>query len=321
MPDPRRQRLKTTIGVAASLVIAGLAVWVLYRTFQRIEAADVLRKMAETPRAKLLLAAACAAGAYLTIALYEGVAVHYVKRWLGVVRPAVTALVAFPIGHALGQMLLSASAMRFRMYTPLGFSAVEVGATVLMCALPYALAFGLLLDLALVLSAERLALVFGVPAGWLLALGILGLAKDGAYAVLVARRKAPIRLGGWAVGLPTPRMTLLQVGVGLVDIGLVASILYLLLPDSVGLGFLPFVAIYLAAILAGSLSHVPAGFGVLESVLLLLLPQVPPAELLAGVLLYRVIYEVIPLLVALCLWGAYELIADDGMRVRMLRLR
>jgi uncharacterized membrane protein YbhN (UPF0104 family) len=66
---------------------------------------------------------------------------------------------------------------------------------------------------------------------------------------------------------------------------------------------------------------VPAGFGVLESVLLLLLPQVPPAELLAGVLLYRVIYEVIPLLVALCLWGAYELIADDGMRVRMLRLR
>jgi glycosyltransferase 2 family protein len=321
MPDPRRQRLKTIVGVAASLVIAGLAIWVLYRTFQRIEPADVLRKMAETPRVKLLLAAACAAGSYFTIALYEGIAVRYVKRWLGVVRPAVTALVAFPIGHALGQMLLSASAMRYRMYTPLGFSAVEVGATVLMCALPYALAFGLLVDLALVLSAERLALVFRLPAGWLLALGTLGLAKDLGYAVLVVRRRAPIRLGGWAVHLPTPRMTLLQVCVGMIDIGLVSSILYLLLPDSIGLGFLPFVAIYLAAILAGSLSHVPAGFGVLESVLLLLMPQVPPAELLAAVLLYRVIYEVMPLLVALCLWGAYELIADDGMRVRILRLR
>ena len=45
MPDPRRQRLKTAIGVAASLVIAGLATWVLYQTFQRIEPADVLRKM------------------------------------------------------------------------------------------------------------------------------------------------------------------------------------------------------------------------------------------------------------------------------------
>jgi uncharacterized membrane protein YbhN (UPF0104 family) len=79
--------------------------------------------------------------------------------------------------------------------------------------------------------------------------------------------------------------------------------------------------VYLASILAGALSHVPAGLGVLESVLLLLLPQVPPAELLAAVLLYRVIYEVIPLVVALALWGAYELAADDGVRVRMLRPR
>lgn len=321
MPDPRRNRLKTAIGLAASLVIAGLAIWVLYRTFQRIEPADVLRKMLEVPRAKLLLAAACAIGAFLTIALYEGIVVRYVKHPLGLVKPALTALIAYPIGHALGQMLLSASALRYRMYTPAGFSAVEVGATVLMCALPYALAFGVLVDLALVLAPDRLSVAVGVEAKWLFALGILGLAKDLGYAVLVARRKAPIRLGGWAVNLPTPRVTALQVLVGLIDIGLISSILYLLLPPSADIAFLPFVAIYLASILAGSLSHVPAGIGVLESMLLLLLPQVPPAELLAAVLLYRVIYEVIPLVVALALWGAFELVADDGMRVRMLRPR
>ena len=309
------------VGLVASVAIAGLALWVLYRTFQRIELADVLHNMASTPRTKLLLAAGCAAFAYLMIALYEGVAVRYVKRSLGVVRPAITALIAFPIGHALGQMLLSASALRFRMYTPLGFSALEVGATVLMCALPYALAFGLLVDLALVFSTDRLASVFGVPAEWLFALGLLGLAKDAGYALLVVRRKAPIRLGGWALNLPTSRMTALQVVVGLIDIGFVASILYMLLPDSAQLEFLPFVAIYLTAILAGSLSHVPAGFGVLESVLLLLLPEVPPAQLLAAVLLYRVFYEVIPLVVALALWGAFELVAHDGVRVRMLRPR
>jgi uncharacterized membrane protein YbhN (UPF0104 family) len=319
MPDPRRHRLKTAIGVAASLLIAGLAIWVLYRTFQRIELADVIRKMIEMPRSKLLLAAACAIGAFLTIAVYEGIVVRNVKHPLGFAKPALTALIAFPIGHALGQMLLSASALRYRMYTPAGLSAVEVGATVLMCALPYALAFGLLVDLALVLAPDRLAVAVGVEARWLFAFGLVGLAKDLGYAVLVARRKAPIRLGGWAVSLPTPRMTALQVMVGLIDIGLISSILYLLLPASADIAFLPFVAIYLASILAGSLSHVPAGLGVLESMLLLLLPQVPPAELLAAVLLYRVIYEVIPLVVALALWGAFELVADDGMRVRMLR--
>ena len=321
MPDPRRNRLKTTIGLAASLVIAGLAILVLYQTFQRIEPADVLRKMLEGPRAKLLLAAACATGAFLAIALYEGIVVRYVKHPLGIIKPALTALIAYPIGHALGQMLLSASALRYRMYTPAGFSAVEVGATVLMCALPYALAFGLIVDLALVFAPDRMAVAVGIEAKWLFALGILGLAKDVGYLTFVARRKAPIRLGGWAVNLPPLPMSVLQIVVGLIDIGLISSILYLLLPASADIAFLPFVAIYLASIFAGSLSHVPAGIGVLESMLLLLLPAVPPAELLAAVLLYRVIYEVIPLMIALALWGAFELVADDGMRVRMLRPR
>jgi uncharacterized membrane protein YbhN (UPF0104 family) len=64
---------------------------------------------------------------------------------------------------------------------------------------------------------------------------------------------------------------------------------------------------------------VPAGLGVLESMLLLLMPHVPPEQLLASVLLYRVIYEVIPLVIALAIWGAYELVSTDGARKRLLR--
>src|SRR3546814_2192940 len=62
------------------------------------------------------------------------------------------------------------------------------------CALPISLAFGLLVDLALVLAPDRLSVAFGVQAGWLFALGLVGLAKDIGYAALVACRKAPIRL-------------------------------------------------------------------------------------------------------------------------------
>ena len=154
---------------------------------------------------------------------------------------------------------------------------------------------------------------------WLLVLGCVGLAKDAGYLLFVKLRKAPIRLGGWAVNLPTPKLTLLQLLVGVIDIVLVSSVLYLLLPQSAGLAYLPFLAVYLASVLVGVLSHVPAGLGVLESMLLLLLPHVPPAQLLAAVLLYRVIYEVVPLVVAVALWGGYELVSDDGARVRLLR--
>jgi len=319
MRDPRRNRLKTVLGIAASVAIAGVACYVLYRTFQRISVADVIHNMASVPRERLLLAAACAAGVFATLAAYEVVVVRYVKHCIGRAKPVITALIAFPLGHALGQTVLSGSALRYRMYVPAGFSAMEVGAAVLLCGLPYALAFGLLFDLALVFASEQLAPLFRISAQWLFALGCVGLAKDAGYLLFVYLRKAPIRLGGWAVNLPTLHMTLLQLVVGLVDICLIASILYLLLPESAAISFLPFVAVYLASVIVGVVSHVPAGLGVLESMLLLLLPHVPPEQLLAAVLLYRVIYEVLPLVVALLLWGAYELLADDGARVRLLR--
>jgi len=318
MPDPRRRRLKTVLGVAASVVIACIAGYVLYRTFSRISVADVIANIRATPSARLLLAAACAAGAFSVLAAYEVAAVRYVKHCIGRAKPVLTALIAFPLGHAVGQTMLSGSAIRYRMYSPAGFTAMEVGATVLLCGLPYALAFGLLIDLALVFGAQSLAPLFRISAHWLFALGCVGLAKDVGYLLLVKLRKAPIRLGGWSVNLPTLRMTLLQVVVGVLDISLIASVLYLLLPDSAQIAFLPLVAVYLSSVLVGVISHVPAGLGVLESMLLLLLPHVPPEQLLAAVLLYRVIYEVIPLVMSLGIWGVYELVASDGARVRLL---
>jgi uncharacterized membrane protein YbhN (UPF0104 family) len=321
MPDTRRHRIKAALGAAVSVLIGSLALWVLYRTFQRISLADVLAQMRAVPWHTLLAAAMCAAGAFLTLALYEIVVVRYVKHCIGRAKPMITALIAFPLGHAVGQQMLSGGAMRYRMYTPAGFTAMEVGATALLCNLPYALAFGLLLDVSLVLAADRLAPLFRFSSEWLVLLGCIGLAKDVGYLLLVIFRRAPVRLGGWSVNLPTPAMTALQYVVGVIDVIFVSSVLYMLLPESAQLAYLPFLAVYLASVLVGILSHVPAGLGVLESMLLLLLPDVPPEQLLASVLMYRVIYEIIPLLVALALWGSYETFGLDGVRLRLMRPR
>ena len=178
MPDPRRSRFKTSLGIAVSVLLASVAVFVLIRTFQRINPGDVLQQMRAVSAGTLAAAALCAAGAFATLATYEIVVVRYVKHCIGRAKPVMTALIAFPLGHALGQAMLSGGALRYRMYTPAGFTATEVGATVLMANLPYALAFGLLLDVALVAAAERLEPMFRLSCEWLRALGCLGLAKD-----------------------------------------------------------------------------------------------------------------------------------------------
>lgn len=317
MRDPRRNRLRSALGTAVSLGLAGLAVWVLYRTFRRINVEDVIAQIHAVPGRTLLVAALCVVGAFATLAWFETVAVRYVKPGVPRRRAALTALIIFPLGHAVGQTVLSGGALRYRMYTPAGLTATEVGATVLMAHLPYALAFSFLLDLSLVLAADTLEPLVRISADWLRVLGAIGLAKDAGYVLLVMLRRKPVKLGGWAVHLPTPAMTALQFVVGAIDVGLISSVLFLLLPESAGIGYLTFLAVYLASVLAGVLSHVPAGLGVIESMLLLLLPTVPPEQLLAAVLLYRVLYEVAPLLLALLLWGTYESFARDGVRLRV----
>lgn len=317
MPDPRRSRLRSAFGAAVSVALAGLAVWVLYRTFRQINVADVVAQVRAVPARTLLAAALCVVAAFTILAWFETIAVRYVKPGVPRRRAALTALIIFPLGHAVGQTMLSGGALRYRMYTPAGLSATEVGATVLVAHLPYALAFSFLLDLSLVLAADTLEPLVRISAGWLRVLGAIGLAKDAGYVLLVLLRRKPVKLGGWAVNLPTPAMTALQFIVGAIDVGLISSVLFLLLPESAGIGYLTFLAVYLASVLAGVLSHVPAGLGVIESMLLLLLPTVPPEQLLAAVLLYRLLYEVIPLLLALLLWGAYESFARDGARVRV----
>ena len=319
MTDPRRSRLKASLGIAVSVLLAGIAAWVLWRTFQRIQFADVLQQIVNVPRGTLAAAALCAIGAFATLASYEIVVVRYVKHCIGRAKPVITALIAFPLGHAIGQAMLSGGALRYRMYTPAGFTATEVGATVLLATLPYALAFGLLLDISLVVAAETLEPMFRVSSEWLRALGCVGLLKDAGYLLLVTLRRKPVRLGGWQVNLPRPAMTALQLVVGTIDIVLVSSVLYLLLPETAGVAYLPFLAAYLASILAGVLSHVPAGLGVLESMLLLLLPDVPPEQLLAAVLMYRAIYEIIPMLIALGLWASFEGFARDGVMLRLMQ--
>ncbi len=321
MSEASRHKVKAAIGIAVSVLIGSLALWVLYRTFQRISLADVLAQMRAVPLHTLFMAALCAVAAFTILALYEAVVVRYVKDDIGRAKPMITALIAFPLGHAVGQAMLSGGAIRYRMYSPAGFTAMEVGATVLMCNLAYGLAVGLALDLSLVLAADRLAPLFRVSSGLLVLLGCIGLAKDVGYALLVIFRRAPVRFRGWSFNLPTPAMTALQYVVGVSDVVLISSVLYLLLPDSIQLGYLPFVAVYLASVLVGILSHVPAGLGVIESVLLLLLPDVPPEQLLASVLMYRVIVEIIPLLIALALWGSFETFARDGVRLRLMRPR
>jgi glycosyltransferase 2 family protein len=288
------------------LSIAALAAWVLVHRMEEIDFDQVLLDLRAVPVPIMLVALLCSAGVYTTVGLYEGIAVR-IASGRNLRRQAFrTAVIANPLGRAIGVAMASGGALRYRMYAPEGLSIRQVGAIILLVAMPYVFGVGWLIDLSLLLHLQDAARAFQLPVAIVAVFGVLGLAKDVGWLAFVATRKQPLTIRGQSIRLPSLRDALVQIAFGLVQISLMTTILYLFMPPELNMTWPAFVAIYCISFVAGQVSNVPAGLGVLEAALFLLLPQVPPGRLVGAVLAYRAVYELLPLGVALLLLLIYE---------------
>ena len=93
--------------------------------------------------------------------------------------------------------------------------------------------------------------------------------------------------GPWTVTLPGGPLTLLQIAIGIVDLGFCALAMYVLVPDEPNLGFVVVAVIFVSATLLGFASHSPGGLGVFDAAMLVGLWQMDREDLLAGMLLFR----------------------------------
>jgi glycosyltransferase 2 family protein len=301
------------------LSIAGIAAWVLVQRLGKIDFDEVLRDLGAVPMPIVLAALLCSAGVYATVGLYEGIAVRLASGRSLRRQAFRTAVIANPIGRAIGVALVSGGALRYRMYAPEGLSIRQVGAIILLVAMPYVFGVGWLIDVSLLLHLQDASRAFQLPVAVVAAFGVLGLAKDVGWLAFVAARKEPITIGGQSIRLPSLRDALVQIAFGLVQISLMTTILYLFMPPELNMTWPAFVAIYCISFVAGQMSNVPVGLGVLEAALLLLLPQVPPGKLVGAVLAYRAVYELIPLGIGLLLLLIYETTNKAGIIRRRFR--
>jgi uncharacterized membrane protein YbhN (UPF0104 family) len=288
------------------IAIAALAAWVVFRRLEKIDFQDVAEHLGSVPLTTIITALLCAAGVYTTIGLYDGIAVRLasgrVLRW----QAFRTAVIANPLGRAIGVAMVSGGALRYRMYAPEGLSLKQIGAVILLVAMPYLFGVGWLIDVSLLLHLKEASRAFQLPVAAVAVFGVLGLAKDVGWLAFVATRTRPIVLRGQSIRLPSLREALVQIAFGLTQISLMTTILYLFMPPELNMTWPAFVAVYCIAFVAGQVSNVPAGLGVLEAALFLMLPHVPPGKLVGSVLAYRAVYELVPLGVALVALLIYE---------------
>ncbi len=313
------ERFRRALPSLIGLVLFVLALAVLRGELHAASWHALVRDVFSTPLLPLSLAVLLTGCNYAVLTGYDFLAFAYIGKRLSWNRIMLASFLAYAIANNVGFAMISGASVRYRFYTRWGITAEDLSRIVFSYAVTFWLGLLLLGGLSLAVSQLPSALAFpgselARPVGWLFVLACL------AYVVATFIRHEPLRLGRIELPLPPPNIAVAQLAVSAFDWTLAAAVLYALLPAS-GLSFLGLLGAFVMAQLLGLASHVPGGIGVFEGLMVLLLkPFLSSAMLLPALLVYRVVYYLLPLAVALVVLVADELHQRRAQAARMSEL-
>lgn len=287
------------LGPLIGAVMAAIAAFVIHEISGQIHLDDITAAVAATSSDAICRALLFTALSFAAMALYDVMAVRGIAP--GRVSPRLAAfagLIGYGISNAIGFHVLVGGTVRYRIYQAAGLDATEVGRIVGITALTFSA--GLLTIICLGVLADP----NGVPF-----LRLLSPADDRILAILVlmgmagaiawlAGGQREINVLRWRFPLPSARNAVAQIAIGAIDIGAAAAALYVLLPADVAPGFAVFLIVFVAAITAGVVSHAPGGLGVMEATILLGLGAGTRPDVLAALVVFRLVYYILPLSLA-----------------------
>jgi uncharacterized membrane protein YbhN (UPF0104 family) len=279
------------------LVLLCAAAVVLWREFHHLSIGEVTAAMRAWGHDAILAALALSAVSFVLMGVVEWLGL----RWVGARLPWGPALagsfLANAIAHSLGANLLVSGAVRARLYDRFGVSLKQVAATTLFHGFSFAVGISALGGAGLLFSARSQIAATSISVPVARVLGALLLTGALGYVLLCALRRAPLRAFGRSLTLPSVRAAAMQLTIGVLDNGVAAAIIWILLPSG-SVAYTTFIGAYALACVAGLASSVPAGVGVFEGTLSTLLRGVPAAPLAAAFLGYRLAYFLLPLIIA-----------------------
>lgn len=291
-------RFRFYITWLAMLVVFAMMAVAVYKLTNEVRYDEVVDALADTSWLAIGLAVLFTALSFLALIYYDLNALEYIGRKLPFGPVAATAFSAYAIGNTAGFGALSGGAIRFRAYSRLGLSPDDIARVIAFVTFAFGLGLLAVSSIAALITAPRLASIVGLDALYL---------RAGAVAVLiilggllyVGRNGRRVEIMRIRLRLPDTLTSSRQFLITAADLAVSASALYVLLPDT-NIGWPSFFAIYATAVGLGVLSHVPAGLGVFEAVIIGALGNTISLDALLGSLvLYRMVYHVLPLTIAI----------------------
>ena len=305
-----RQQFLHIVGVLLGLLLFAAMLWVFHHELRQSHYHDIVQHIAAIPARQVALAFLFTVLNYLVLTGYDVLALRYLHYPLGYSKIALASFLGYAFSHNIGFALLSSASVRYRLYSTWGLSAGEIATVVAFNGVTFWLGVLLLGGLAFVWEPLSLPPALQLPFfSSVYPLGVLFLLLATGYLLFSAYRTTPLTFRAWELPVPPPRLAFAQVALSSVDWMLAASVLYVLLPATDSLSYPFFLSVYIIAQIVGVTSQVPGGLGVLETVVVLLLsPHLPTPAILGSLVVYRGIYYLLPLAIAIVLLALHELL-------------
>ena len=295
------------VSLAIGILIIIVASLTLYRLLRHVEFDKVVAALKAKHLPQVALAATLVAASYATMTLYEFFALRTIGRSNVPYRVAAFAnFTSYTIGHGLGIVLVAAAAIRLRIYAAWGIGVADIAKIAFITGLTFWLGNTFVLGAGLISDPEAARAINELPTWINRSIGIAALVVIAAYLVWLSQRPRAFGRGRWRIVLPSSPLTLLQIAIGVADLCFATLAMQMLLPTQPVIGFTTLLVIFVAAVLLGFLSHAPGSLGVIEATMLVGLQQFPKEELLASLLVFRILYFVLPLCLAAIFLGARE---------------
>ncbi len=181
----------------------------------------------------------------------------------------------------------------------------EVGLHVAICSFTFALGAVTIGGAALLFRPDLVERIEGAP-DWIgRAAGVVLIAASTLYMLGSLLHFPSFRLAEFEFTYPRPRIAVRQLLTGPLELVGAAGIIFFALPAA-NPGFVVVLGVFVASFCLALVSHAPGGLGVLEIAFLKGMPDVPQANVVAALLIFRLLYLIIPLVFSLAVVLAFE---------------
>ncbi|MBP1852056.1 bifunctional lysylphosphatidylglycerol flippase/synthetase MprF [Rhizobium halophytocola] len=300
------ERYSRPLTALAAILVFSLLGIAIYKLTEEVRYRDVIHSLGHTHTSSIALALLFTALSFATLCLYDFNALAFIRRKLPRSEVLLTAFSAYAVGNVAGFGALSGGAIRYRAYTRAGLRPEEIAKVIAFVTLSFSLGLVLITALLLLPLSPEIGDIIGISPRWLQAFSLATLVLAATAAIL--GRGRGLRLGRFTLRLADTKTLSRQFLVTVLDLAFSASVLYALLPGGTDISWPAFFAIYTVAIGIGVISHVPAGLGVFDAVMVAALGDTAGTEgVLAALVAYRLIYYAFPLTIAIILVTLAEL--------------